>query len=158
MAAVRWLGQFSSFESDGDHESGYTVDLWKHGGSLIGILTSHVGPVGDSPRGPLKEVTYDPKSGSVAFEAEFTLGRTFNDEHEVVPSRIRLSYKFKGRLSTDAIEGTLEESWTDDGKPLSAHKYETSLFHKTSPMWVSSDYESYDLWWKQREKTMGTYK
>ena len=86
---------FSNVEGDGQHESGFSVSLWKQGDRLFGLMSgSGEGRiVGDPPTGILQNVDYAPRLGSLRFTSRTPSGR----------------FEFQGVLEAETLEGTFTE-------------------------------------------------
>ncbi len=153
---VRWLGKFSSSKSDGEHESGFSVSLWKYRGPPIGILSAHSGLIGDPPRGFLEDVNYDSASNAISFEVRFLSGSTTNSKNEWIRSKTHV--KFKGTLSTEMIEGVLEEFWIREGESRLFETYKLKLLRTNPSLTTPRDYESYDVWRKYYAQFLDHYK
>lgn len=99
---VNVVGEFTNIESDGEHEWGYSVQIWRQGDKIYGLIsgqsTSRL--IGDSPTGLLEKVNYDSKSGKLSFTAKLTLG-LFAGEHS------RDVYEFNGMLTKKKLVGDL---------------------------------------------------
>ena len=70
------------------HCYGYSLELWRHRGTIIGLLDRHSGLCGDPPCEALANVSHDPGSGRLDFSA--------------------LSVTFVGTLRRDEVVGTLD--------------------------------------------------
>jgi hypothetical protein len=153
---VRWLGEFSNLESDGEHESGFSIALWNDREALIGILFAHSGLIGDPPRGFLEDVNYDRASGAITFEVRFLSGSMRNSKNEWVRSKTHI--KFKGSLSTEMLEGDLEEFWIRDGEPRLFKAHTLKLLPTTHSLTMPKDYGSHDTWREYYAKFLDRYK
>ena len=82
------VGSFANVQSrDGEHCYGYSLELWRHNGKLIGLLDHHQGLCGDPPCEALRNVSYDARSGRLSFSA--------------------LDVNFTGTLRRDDVVGTI---------------------------------------------------
>jgi hypothetical protein len=73
----RAIGAFDNVRasrSDDPHCYGFSLELWRHNGSIVGLLDHHQGLCGDPPCAALRDVTYDPGTGRLTFSA---LDQTF---------------------------------------------------------------------------------
>ena len=86
------LGSFGNVASPdgGEHCGGYSLQLWKSDGRVIGLLDIHEGLCGDPPCGVIQDVLLDPKKGGLEFS-----------------SLIGQRWRFVGQLIDDAVVGTL---------------------------------------------------
>jgi len=82
------IGSFGNVSSStGEHCSGYSLELWRHNGRIIGLLDRHSGLCGDPPCEALRDVSYDSRRGRLSFTA--------------------LDEKFTGTLRRDDVVGTI---------------------------------------------------
>ncbi len=82
------IGSFHNVRSStGEHCSGYSLELWRHNGRIIGLLDRHAGLCGDPPCEALRDVWYDSRRGRLSFTA--------------------LGEKFTGTLRRDDLVGTI---------------------------------------------------
>lgn len=90
---VKAFGVYSNIDGNGVHESGFSVELWRYEGTLIGVLIGSKGTrlVGDPPTGLLRDVMYNFETGVISFR-----------------SRIGdVDYEFDGNLSDKRLRGKL---------------------------------------------------
>ena len=99
------VGSFHNFRFTEEHQSGYGVNLWRHGDTLLGILEVADGLAGDTPSGVLEDTQHDPETGALSFGARLTTGRHFCGRHQDVPSRDL--YQFTGTLNEGVLTGDL---------------------------------------------------
>ena len=87
--ALAPVGSFGNVRQgqDGEHCYGYSLELWRHNGKLIGLLDHHQGLCGDPPCEALRNVSYDARSGRLSFSA--------------------LDVNFTGTLRRDDVAGTI---------------------------------------------------
>ena len=107
------LGAFSHITHAEGDAFGYTVELWKEGDQIFGLLLAYVGPPADPPTGILEDVKFDPKTRRLSFTARMTTGLLYSREYAGVPSHDRFS--FKGVLTRKRLVGVLRQS--DDLSP-----------------------------------------
>jgi hypothetical protein len=103
---VKQFGSFQKVKTDGEHASGYSVDLWKENGKLIGLIAVHRGLIGDPPTGLIENVQFDPQTKKFSFTAKLTIGQFYDKTHEDVPSQDIL--KFDGTLTNKKLAGTVK--------------------------------------------------
>ncbi|HEV8591253.1 MAG TPA: hypothetical protein VGQ55_04050 [Pyrinomonadaceae bacterium] len=103
--SVRAFGSYEHVISDGEHASGYSLDLWSYGGKLIGIIRVHRGLIGDPPAGLLEDVVYSPSLHKLTFRSKATLGLFSDSTHNEVPSQDLLN--FTGILTSSRLTGTI---------------------------------------------------
>ncbi|MBW8809547.1 MAG: hypothetical protein JF591_12075, partial [Lysobacter sp.] len=76
---VETLGVYSNVRitggGDDPHAEGYDCELYRENGQLFGLFHSSQGMVGDTPRGRLQDVRYDPAKRTLFFRAKLTLGQ-----------------------------------------------------------------------------------
>jgi hypothetical protein len=102
------VGEYSTLHQDGEHCSGYCVDLWRFNGAIHGLFHACAGMVGDMPTGVIERQSYDAKTGRLSFEVRLTLGSDYLGGGRQVPSQDLFS--FTGRLSPTELVGTLEKT------------------------------------------------
>ena len=74
--------------STGEHCDGYSLELWRHNGRILGLFNHHEGLCGDPPCEVLQDVSYDRRTGHLSFAA--------------------LNEKFTGTLRRDDVVGTID--------------------------------------------------
>jgi hypothetical protein len=89
-----------------EHAYGSQVDLWRQGNELFGHFLYSEGLSGDTPTGRIENVSYDPSSRRVSFEARLTMGTHYCKTHSGLPSRDKFS--FNGTLNKESITGRLQ--------------------------------------------------
>lgn len=106
---IQVIGSFSDMRYTEEHAYGRTVELWRAGACVFGLLEVSEGLAGDTPAGELIEVRYDPGSGALSFAAKLTTGMTqVSGSQEWVPSRDL--FRFTGRLRGKLLSGKLVRS------------------------------------------------
>jgi hypothetical protein len=86
----RAIGSFHNVRasrSEDPHCYGFSLDLWRRDGAIVGLLDHHQGLCGDPPCEALRDVTYDRGTGRLSFSA--------------------LDQTFAGTLRRDDVVGTL---------------------------------------------------
>jgi len=71
------IGEFSNMRYTEEHAYGYAVELWRDGGSIIGLFLAAEGPQGDSPTGMLENIKFNSHTGALSFTAKLTIGVAF---------------------------------------------------------------------------------
>lgn len=107
---VERVGVYSNVEAgqgEDPHAYGYVCELYRQGERLFGLLYVHQGMVGDTPRGRLQEIRYDPASGALSFRAKLTLGREITQETDLDGRPSRDLFEFEGRLQGKRLSGSL---------------------------------------------------
>jgi hypothetical protein len=89
---VKSIGHFANVKSNGEHQWGFYVELWRQDDKIYGWMsgTDYSRIVGDAPAGILEDVQFDPKTGKISFKAELS------DVHE-----------FDGFLTKNKLSGSL---------------------------------------------------
>lgn len=102
-APVVVLGDFSNRKGDGEHEWGYSVELWKQGDQIHGTIcgTNDLRLIGGPPTGLLEDAQYDPKTGRLSFRSKLSLSRVNNDRGS------RDIYEFEGVLTANRLTGVV---------------------------------------------------
>lgn len=102
------VGAFTNMRFTEDHAYGYEAQIWREGNNVFGLFLAAQGQIGDTPTGILEDVSFDPKTGRLAFRARLTLGITYDRQRNGTPSRD--VFHFNGSMQRSKIEGTLEIS------------------------------------------------
>ncbi len=107
---VQLVGVYSNAKSnDGEHESGYTLEVWRDHDGLFGVFMVHGPLIGDPARGVISGVSYDPATHKLHFTAKLSISRGYSltDQQggvkKVPPSRDLL--EFDGELTAEALKG-----------------------------------------------------
>ena len=139
------IGDFSNRKSDGEHEWGYSVELWKQEDKICGLIagSSHSRLYGDPPTGLLEDVQFDPKTGKMSFRAKLTLGLWSDRDHRNLPSQD--VYEFEGVLTAKKLKGNLLTSneLCDDKCP---RREQIELRRSKDSSFLMDDYQSYSEW------------
>jgi hypothetical protein len=108
-APIARLGSFTNVrcsDVSGDTEcGGCTVELWRTGECLFGILYVDAGLVGNTPRALVDSVLYDPASGALTFVSRLPTKAQYRVAGSNYSSPVE--YVFKGRLGSRRITGDL---------------------------------------------------
>lgn len=91
------IGAFGNIWSNGEHETGFMLSLWRTRDGIVGYMFGSFGTrlVGDPPCGLIDNVVYDSKSGKLSFSSDF--------------GKFRGHYRFSGTLTRTTVRGTLAE-------------------------------------------------
>ena len=100
-APVTVVGYFDATVSDGEHQSGYALSLWRAGDTIVGFLIVPRGLAGDPPTGLLEHVTLG-SNGELFFTAKVP-GGWKTPEIPTVDE-----YQFNGVLESGMVKGTLQ--------------------------------------------------
>ena len=150
-SAVKRLGVFTNMRFTGEHQSGYSVELWQEKGRLFGFFLAAAGLAGDTPTGLLEDVVFDSRTGKLTFGARLSTGSTFNNNNEQVPTRD--IYGFHGTLRGQKLTGVLEHT---DALDPSATGTKTNISltrsKKESESMVGA--KSYDEWRKAADEIL----
>jgi hypothetical protein len=134
---IRVLGYFDATVTDGEHQTGYALELWRRNDTAIGFLIVAQGLIGDAPLGVLENVSLTP-DGHLALEATVPGGWITEKEQQV--SR----YTFNGILGQDTVEGVLQSRTLVSRESVTQR---TVRFRRLASMTeVMRDYPSYDEW------------
>lgn len=108
---VETLGVYSNVRitgSDDDpHAEGYDCELYRENGHVFGLFYSSQGMVGDTPRGRLQDVRYDPAKRTLFFRAKLTLGQEISQDTGPDGRPSRDLFEFDGTLDAKRLSGTL---------------------------------------------------
>lgn len=122
---VKVLGAFSNYGSNGEHEWGYVVRIWKQDKNLIGMLsgTGYSRIVGDAPVAILEDVVFDAGTGKISFRASF-------------PDSVR---RFKGTLSRKKLKGEISSLQFNETEKI-------TLLKSAETSSEMSEYASFNEW------------
>lgn len=109
---VKPVGYFTNGGSNGEHQWGFSVELWRQDDKIYGWISGSDNSriVGDAPAAILEDVRFDPKTQKISFTAKLP-GVNFNGKR--LPSDI---YKFEGILTKKKLAGNqmiIDESCPD---------------------------------------------
>ena len=115
------VGEFSNMRFTEEHAYGYTVELWRQGDRVIGLLEASEGLAGDTPTGRLDEVQFELRSGALSFKAKLTMGVVRSAMGREEPSHDL--FEFRGTLGREALVGTMKHSdmLQPEAKPAISH-------------------------------------
>jgi hypothetical protein len=83
-----FVGSFANVrQTSSDHCYGWSLELWRYNGRLLGLLDRHQALCGDPPCQVLADISHDRKSGRVSFSA--------------------FDMRFNGTLRSSEVSGTL---------------------------------------------------
>ena len=102
------IGEFSNMRFTEEHAYGSTVQLWRDGVSVIGLLLVSEGLQGDTPAGMLENARFNPRTGALSFTAKLTIGVALLPGGRQEPSRDL--FEFYGSLKATVLAGTLTRS------------------------------------------------
>ena len=105
---IQPAGVFSNMRFTDEHAYGSTVELWRDGNSLIGVLLVSEGLQGDTPTGILESVRFDARTGALSFNAKLTTGMLMLPGGKEQPS-LEL-FQFTGTLKPAMLTGTMKRS------------------------------------------------
>ncbi len=93
QSPVKVVGNFTNVEGDGEHEWGYSVQIWRQDDRIYGLFAGGSGTrlVGDPPTGVLVDQEFDEKTGRISFKTVLP-GTTYHFDGHLTKSRL------KGRL------------------------------------------------------------
>ena len=110
--SIRGVGEFLNVRHDrkaGD-TWGYSIQLWREGDRVFGLLSAYVGAEADPPTGQLEDVKFSSTTNQLSFTTRLSTGIVFDSNNRAVRSRDTLD--FKGSLSRNTIAGVLKISST----------------------------------------------
>jgi hypothetical protein len=105
---VRVLGDFQNIKFPGDDAFGYSLQLWKDGDQIFGLLVVFTGAPADPPTGILEDVKFDPRTRQFSFSARLSTGWTYAGGNWNTPTRDR--FNFSGVLTQREVTGILKHS------------------------------------------------
>lgn len=106
-AEVTAIGEFFNSRYAEDHTDGYTVQLWRQGETVFGLLTVEA-LSGDGPMGSLYNVKFEERSGKLSFEAKLSTGTRLMADNSQQPSKDL--FRFRGVIAKDTLTGNLTHS------------------------------------------------
>lgn len=122
---VKVVGDFTNVESNGEHEWGYSVQLWKQGDKIYGLFSggSSSRLIGDPPTGILENLFFDTKTGKISFTA-------------ILPYYV---YKFDGILMEKKLMGKILNTTANETEKITLPR---------SKEWSSEmdEFQSYEDW------------
>jgi hypothetical protein len=125
-STVKVVGEFTNSKSDGEHQWGFSVQLWKQDDRVYGIFSGSSNPraVGDPPTGILVEQILNPETGRFSFATRLP-GTTFY---------------FDGLLTNAVLKGRLLDSTTKKTEEIVLKR------SKELSSEMMEDYKSYGDW------------
>lgn len=133
QSPVKVIGDFTNVKSDGEHQWGYSVEIWKQDNSIYGLFSGgSLQLVGDPPTGILIDSEFDERSGKFSFRTK-------------LPS---YTYDFDGILTKRVLKGRLSNITTNESK---------EIVLKRSKEWSSEmmdEYASYEDWKKYADEIL----
>jgi hypothetical protein len=123
---VKVVGDFTNVQSNGEHQWGYSVQIWRQDDRIFGLFSGTSSPmlVGDPPTGILVEQVFDEKTGKLSFSTE-------------LPS---FTYSFDGTLKNDRLTGRLFNTTTNKTEHVTLKRSEESSSE------MMDEFESYEDW------------
>jgi hypothetical protein len=146
---IRAIGEFSNMRYTEEHAYGYSVELWREGDSVIGLLLVSEGLQGDTPTGMLENIRFDSRTGALSFTAKLTTGATILPGGRQEPSRDL--FEFSGALRATVLTGTFKRS--DPRQPSRLGSRERVQL-KISPQAVMIPANSYAEWKHQADEIL----
>ncbi len=132
---VKPIGAFTNVKSNGEHQWGFAVELWRQDDKIYGWMsgTDYSRIVGDGPAGILEDVQFDSKTGKISFTAKLP-GVIFagNEQSPDV-------FEFEGVLTKKKLVGNLLPTNDSFGNQPTKKKKITLLKSKKE----SSDLEEF---------------
>jgi hypothetical protein len=105
-AAVAFVGEFSNLRHTSEHAYGYSVELWRSGNELFGLLSAADGLAGDTPAGLLEDVHFDPATAALSFTAKLSVGSVYLGKGKQEATHD--FFTFRGTFQNDKVlSGTL---------------------------------------------------
>jgi hypothetical protein len=130
---VKVIGEFSNVKSNGEHQWGYSIELWKQGENIYGLFSGNSSPiiVGDPPTGILENQVFSLTSGDISFKTK-------------LPD---FTYEFDGILTKEEIKGNLLNNITSKTEKITL---------KRSKEWSDGmeDFHSYEEWKNYADKIL----
>ena len=105
QSPISFLGEFSNVRHTAEHAYGYSVQLWREGDKIFGLLTDASGPATDVPCGLLDDVRFNPATGTFSFTAKLSVATIYLGKGRQEPTHDLLS--FNGTLHGAVLAGSL---------------------------------------------------
>jgi len=99
---VKPIGHFTNVKSNGEHQWGFAVELWRQDDKIYGWMsgTDYSRIVGDGPAAILEDVEFDAKTGKISFKA--AMPSNFGGQR-----RSKAVHEFDGFLTKKNLTGNL---------------------------------------------------
>ncbi len=125
-SSVKLYGDFTNVQSNGEHQWGYSVEIWRQDDRIYGLFSgsSHSIIVGDPPTGILVDQRFDEKTGTLSFRTK-------------LPSH---HYSFDGIFTKDEIKGTLTDTTANEKERIVLKR------DKESSLEIMNEFASYEDW------------
>ncbi len=122
QSRVAVFGEYSNVINTEEHSYGYTLQLWKENGRLLGFLLVAGGLSGDTPTGQIENVRYDARNGSIHFTARLSTGLQYDARRKTQAFSHDL-FTFDGVLANDSLSGTMlhQDALSRKSPPTSEH-------------------------------------
>lgn len=140
---VKALGTFMRITSDGEHDYGYDVELWRQGERIFGLISAHDGLIGDPPTGLLENVQFNPQTRKFSFTAKMSLGVNLDKDYKSIPTRE--VFEFEGFLTTARLVGNLVINDKSPGDK-SREKKKLNLPRSKSESRTMDEYKTFAEW------------
>lgn len=131
---LKVVGCFSNVDSNGEHEWGFTLDIWRQGDQIYGLFAggSTTRLVGDPPTGVLVEQVYDRKTGRFSFKSKFPYN----------------TFSFEGVITETVVTGKLVDLSTNADEKIVLTR------SKSLSEEMMVEYESYEKWKAYADKIL----
>ena len=126
QSLVKVVGYFTNVQSNGEHQWGYTVKIWRQDDRIYGLFSgsSSSMTVGDPPTGILVDQVFDEKTGKFSFRT-------------TTPSR---TYHFDGILTKKVLKGRILGAITNEAEKIVLKR------SKELSSEMMDEYASYEDW------------
>ena len=123
---LRVVGEFTNVQSNGEHQWGYSVEIWKQNDRVYGLFSGSSSPmtVGDPPTGILVDQLLDEKTGKFSFRTKLPWS----------------TYYFDGILTKAVVKGRLLDTRTNKTEKIILKR------SKESSSEMMDEYASYEDW------------
>jgi hypothetical protein len=123
---VKFLGDFTNVRSNGEHQWGYTSELWIQDGRILGLFSGDSSSiaVGDPPTGLIVDQAFDAKTGRFSFSAQLPYSR----------------YSFQGYLTKSTLKGRLINTTWNQSEEIILKKSKDDYSE------LLGDFPSYEDW------------
>ena len=134
------IGSFFNPRFAEENTDGYTVQLWKQGELVFGLLSVEA-LSGDGPVGTLTNIKFEERSGKLSFDAKLSTGMRLMANNSQQASRDL--YRFRGAIAKDTLAGTMTHS---DVLDTAAGETSVKIRLTRQPTGILPDSKTYAAW------------
>lgn len=102
------IGSFGTIRFSGEHCDGYSIDLWRSGRKLLGLIQYCAGLADTRSVGLINEISAEGPAEAIAFKAKLTTGMDYIVGGTEAPSQDLWS--FRGTVHDGVLAGALSQT------------------------------------------------